>query len=592
MIGQNINAYFDTAMMYPLERLHAVLRNEDKSIPAAAAMMALPLKEREMAAAAGMQAAQQPQQPSIRQQMAQAITPQAAVLNRITQQPVSSNPAVPQGNQQQVAALPENTGVMGIPAPNMQKLAGGGIIAFDDGGEVPRYDGSQGSVVGGGNFEMHPELNPLRTTRMAEAEEARAAAEQQDIFKMQERAAARNFKQQAEAEEKARLEALSAARMAARREGRPLPTASSSAATSTALPNYEITPQAGSQSFTMPTPFVDARQKPKEEKAPPVAEKKKEPGIGGIRKPSTGTGTGTGTGSYEDTLKKVGAGDKELLGEYAKAGKEETTGMEALLAEREKNKPGGKAGESLEKYLKGKEAADVTKRAENVNNAFVNAGFAIATGDSPSILQNLAKGGKEGMASYKAGIDKLDAAADERAKLFAGIEDARRAEAKGDWKELYAARAEIKKSESAYKKYGIDALVKLTGENRKVAADMVNTALTNDTRLQATHIAGQYDVQGKREMASATREGTAAYRQGQLRQDALALSQKMLDEKMKQFKLDGLTMSPEVYEQWRAHYSKLAFNQMGIPQPGTTSAGGNVFSDPKEQAAYSKFAGG
>lgn len=554
MIGQNINSYFDTAMMYPIERLQAVLRGQDKSIPAAAAMMALPLKERQVAAAGGMQAAQQPQQPTVREKMAQM--PQG----------------MPQGNPQQVAALPENTGVMNLPAANMEKMyAGGGIIAFDEGGEVPSYAGNPqwGSVVGGGDFEMHPELNPLRTRRMAEDEEARAAAEQQDIFKMQERAAARNFKQQAEAAEQARLEALSAERMAARREGRPLPTASSSAATSTALPNYEVTPQAGSQSFTMPTPFVDARQKPEKEKAPPIAEKKKEPGIGGIPKPSTGVASG----SYEDYLKKVSAGDKELLGEYAKAGKEETAGMEALLAEKEAAKPKGKAGESLEKYLKGKEAADVNKRAENINNAFVNAGFTIATSDSPSFLTNLAKGGKEGMALYKAGIDKLDAAADERAKMFASIEDARRAEDKGDWKALYEAKADIKKSEAAYRKYGIDALVKLTGENRKTAAQMYDVAQTNKAHLQAVGITAG----ASRENAAATREATNAYRQGQLRQDALALGQKMLDEKMKQFQLEKLTMTPEVYEQWRAHYNKLAFNQMGIPQPGTATASNDVF---------------
>jgi len=576
MIGQNINAYFDAAMMYPVERLEAVIRGQDKSIPAAAAMMALPLKQREMAAAGGMQAMQQPQQPSIRQQMAQATMPQTA-------------PQSPQEMQQipqqspQVAQLPENTGVMNLPAPNMEKLAGGGIIAFDDGGYVPRYDGSQGSLVGGGNFEMHPELNPLRTRRMAEDEEARAAAEQQDIFKMQERAAARNFKQQAEADEKARLEALSADRMAARREGRPVPTGQTD--TSTALPNYQVTPQAGSQSFAMPTQFVDATQKAKQEKAPPVAEKKKEPGIGGI--PKAGS-TGVASGSYEDYLKKVSAGDKDMLGQYEKLGKEETTGMEALLAEKERNKPQGKAGESLEKYLKGKEAEDVNKRAENINSAFVNAGLEIATSDSPSIWSNIAKGGKAGMASYKAGIEKLDAAADERAKMFAGIEDARRAEAKGDWKELYAAKEGIKKHEFATRKYGIDALVKLTGENRKTAAQMYDVAQTNQAHLQAVGITAA----ATRDNAAATREGTAAYRQGQLRQDALALGQKMLDEKMKQFQLEKLTMTPEVYEQWRSHYNKLAFNQMGIPQPGTATASNNVFADPKEQAAYSKFAGG
>lgn len=416
MIGQNINAYFDTAMMYPIERLQAVLRGQDKSIPAAAAMMALPLKERQIAAAGGMQAAQQPQQPTVREKMAQPVMPQ-----------------MPQGNPQQMAALPENTGVMNIPAPNMQTMADGGIVAFADGG----YN----------EYGAPPDLS---------GDDLSPAERLATLFDSNYRPYRPPVKPQ---------------------------TAAEKAAATTAPPAQ--------------APFIDARVPA----APaPAGEKKKAPGIAGIPKAPTAP---TGPMSYEESLKKVGAGDKELLGEYAKAGKEETAGMEALLKEKQDAKPQGRAGESLEKYLKGKEAADVTKRAENINNAFVNAGFAIATGDSPSILQNLAKGGKEGMASYKAGIDKLDAAADERARMFASIEDARRAEDKGDWKELYAARAEIKKSEAAYKKYGIDALVKLTGENRKVAADMFNTATTNEARLQQTALAGQYDLQKAGIMASA-----------------------------------------------------------------------------------------
>lgn len=421
MIGQNINSYFETAMMYPLERLQAVLRGQDKSIPAAAAMMALPLKERQVAAAGGMQAAQQPQQPTVREKMAQPM---------MAQMPQG----MPQGNPQQVAALPENTGVMNLPAANMEKVyAGGGIVAFADGG----YN----------EYGAPPDLS---------GDDLSPAERLATLFDSNYRPYRPPVKPQTPAEK----------------------------------PAATTTPPAQA-------PFIDARVQ-----TPPAAavEKKKAPGIAGIPKAPTAP---TGPMSYEESLKKVGAGDKELLGEYAKAGKEEVAGMEALLAEKEAAKPKGKAGESLEKYLKGKEAADVTKRAENINNAFVNAGFAIATGDSPSILQNLAKGGKEGMASYKAGIEKLDAAADERARMFASIEDARRAEDKGDWKELYAARAEIKKSEAAYKKYGIDALVKLTGENRKVAADMFNTATTNEARLQQTALAGQYELQKADKMAAA-----------------------------------------------------------------------------------------
>jgi hypothetical protein len=39
----------------------------------------------------------------------------------------------------QVQALPEDSGIAQLPAQNMQGMAGGGIVAFDEGGEVPRY---------------------------------------------------------------------------------------------------------------------------------------------------------------------------------------------------------------------------------------------------------------------------------------------------------------------------------------------------------------------------------------------------------------------------------------------------------------------
>ena len=277
-----------------------------------------------------------------------------------------------------------------------------------------------------------------------------------------------------------------------------------------------------------------------------------------------------------------------MLGQYDKLAKEETAGMEALLKEKQDAKPKGKVGESLEKYLKGKESADVNKRAENINSAVTAAGLEIAVGDSPSILQNIARGVKTGNASYRAGIDKLDAAADERAKMFASINDARLAEEKGDWKELYAARAEIKKHEFAYKKYGVDALVKITGENRKVAADMVNTALTNDARLQSTHIAGQYDVQGKRIMASAY-GNSAKLNPANVATDNAA---KALETwKGSQEGKLAQARDPSAYAKKERELIAQHFMMQGLPNPFATG-GKELFKDAKEQAAYDKFVGG
>jgi len=73
----------------------------------------------------GAQMQQQPQPKVVDQEVAQmgapAMPPQG----------------MPQGVPQQ---LPENVGIGQLPAPNMQRMAEGGIVAFDEGGEVPGYD--------------------------------------------------------------------------------------------------------------------------------------------------------------------------------------------------------------------------------------------------------------------------------------------------------------------------------------------------------------------------------------------------------------------------------------------------------------------
>jgi hypothetical protein len=73
----------------------------------------------------GAQMEQQPQPKVVDQEVAQmgapAMPPQG----------------MPQGVPQQ---LPEDVGIGQLPAPNMQRMATGGIVAFDEGGEVPGYD--------------------------------------------------------------------------------------------------------------------------------------------------------------------------------------------------------------------------------------------------------------------------------------------------------------------------------------------------------------------------------------------------------------------------------------------------------------------
>lgn len=48
-------------------------------------------------------------------------------------------PAMAQPAPQQTAQLPENIGIGQLPAQNLQRMAGGGIVAFEEGGEVPSF---------------------------------------------------------------------------------------------------------------------------------------------------------------------------------------------------------------------------------------------------------------------------------------------------------------------------------------------------------------------------------------------------------------------------------------------------------------------
>lgn len=82
-------------------------------------------------------------------QATDAQTPQrppvlAELLSGVTVQPQADEMPV------EMMQLPENQGIGALPAPNMEKMdeyAGGGIVAFDDGGEVQRFQGQGPSLV-------------------------------------------------------------------------------------------------------------------------------------------------------------------------------------------------------------------------------------------------------------------------------------------------------------------------------------------------------------------------------------------------------------------------------------------------------------
>lgn len=82
------------------------------------------------------------------------------------QAPQEQPQQAPQGAPTGVASLPQepqaNAGIEALPAGEVGSYAGGGIVAFDDGGSVPGYAGNMGSAVNSELIELQVELGDLQ----------------------------------------------------------------------------------------------------------------------------------------------------------------------------------------------------------------------------------------------------------------------------------------------------------------------------------------------------------------------------------------------------------------------------------------------
>ena len=91
-------------------------------------------------------------------------------------------PQMPQQAPQQMAQqqLPENVGIGQLPAPNMQRMADGGIVGYAEGGSVPGY--AEGVKVEDyvQKYAKEYNLDPARLAQIISVESGKAGAEAQN----------------------------------------------------------------------------------------------------------------------------------------------------------------------------------------------------------------------------------------------------------------------------------------------------------------------------------------------------------------------------------------------------------------------------
>lgn len=269
--------------------------------------------------------------------------------------------------------LPENVGIGALPADNMKGMAAGGIVAFDNGGEVATSPAGEffGGIANWFGDVGDPTRNPRVQLAQLQTERARA---EQGIFEA--------LTPAQKAERKAQVAAIDAQINGMQRQ---MTQAAPAAKPSTAAPLFKDprrTDNAASPNF------VGTKEKDVGDKVAPT-----DKGLGataaGQRSGLSGGAGGAGTYSPSTLADMM----KEVNPELEKMNAEDRKAMDPFRTQFEE------------------ERAGLAKRKEtNKGEALLAAGLGMMAGNSRHALQNIGTGAQQGLASLKDATRADDAA--------------------------------------------------------------------------------------------------------------------------------------------------------------------------------------
>lgn len=510
----NVQALTSTlsAMSLPQLQQYASLHKDDPYVVTMA--LSIANQKKQMQTAAQGQAGQQPMPKVVDQEISQmAPRPMPTPMQRPT-------------------PMPEEVGIGQLPAQNIAKMAGGGIVAFGDGGEIPRYQFGGSINPNAGFIEFLKQLGVsaqefvnatpqaqknLRDMFSSAAPEAGAAPASPATPATPTPAAtspstsaslSSTLGKYAGAlksglgglnvlglgyqlfgtspEEMATLKKADAARLGK--------------ATGETLKNLGL-PE-GSSAAPMSSADVDALISYNPAANPTANLAANTTANPTAKPPAKLPGTGASTAGGLSNLITDPAGMQKALADMQKdispqvpqvisqGIKDIQTAEEAqananVKAIEDEQKARGPALKEFEARLKEKEGR-LTKQEELQGPlALLNAGLAIMSGTSPFAFANIGAGAQVGLKSYVAGAEKIEAARDKLAESYGKIDEVRRNEGRMDAKELRDARNAALKPAIEAKKLTVSALEKDWGLSRQEAAKGLEAIMANQREIFA-----------------------------------------------------------------------------------------------------------
>ena len=350
--------------------------------------------------------------------------------------------------------MPEDVGIAQLPTGEME-YAAGGIVAFDEGGEVPRFNGETGSYL----FPEGSLLGQFQRGQLSLPEGALLGTTER----------ARQLQAQQIEEERRRQEIRNAAfRTAA--------AAQEAAATQTVLPTAATPASAAATGRSQPGPRTTPQPGPRPAPQAATAPAQQPGGIGDLQR------------LYGDIFAQQTYTDPAAA-RLTTLETKERTAAEAEKAALERDQARfAEAFKGREERLGKREAAIGEQKDINTGLAFLNAGLAVMS--TPGGLATaLGKGAQVGTAQFAAGLDKIRSAQEKLDEARDRMEELRLNRDEMNAKEIRAAESKIRQTGIDAEKRSIDGLRQAAGVTEARAKEIFGKTV----QLQGTReeIAGR-----------------------------------------------------------------------------------------------------
>ena len=395
-----------------------------------------------------------------------------------------------------VAQLPEEQGIGALPAPNMQRMADGGIAGYDDQEGMAQggmFDFAQTSepvvrMADGGAVQKYADTGLVKSSvQLLEEESIAALSPLAQQFKQAEQqfiAAAKSGDQQATAQYMQAKEVLR--KQLEDAVSSKFGNAAPKVLTQLLAPEKASTAPAPAPAAPVAAapaaPVANAPSAPAASNAPaapsaPSAEPKPT-----VNKPAVNMGGGQGIKAlYEQFAGPENKRDTELNlieQRVREQGEAETSAAQRQLNQLKADIAAqGEYGKDRETKLKAKEERIAKEEGRAGGLALLEAGLAMMSGTSQNAFANIGQGAMVGTAAYRKSMDKIEDARDKLEEAYGRLEDVRFNQKNLNNAEIRKATADVDKAANAGLKSLTDFAVTRYGMKREDAKAMFTGAI-------------------------------------------------------------------------------------------------------------------